>query len=401
MVGGRRLVPLMCLGTALSLAGCGGGSTSTSSQPTSSTPPAISVSISPSSAHVQVGSTEQFTATVSSANNTAVKWWVNGIAGGNATLGTITSNGLYAAPAVVPNPATVTVAAVSQADSTKSGAAATTIVLPQIGHVFLLVEENHGYSSVIGNSAMPYLNSLASVYGVATNYYANTHPSIGNYFMLTTGQIITNNDSYTATVSADNLLRELIAAGKTWKSYAESLPSVGYTGGDVYPYLAHHNPPSYFSDVRSSSTEVLNLVPFTQLATDLANDQLPNFGFIVPNAEHDAHDCPDGTGNCADSVKLSSADSWLQADISPLIASASFQQDGLLIIVFDESLKSDTRYGGGQVALLMISRKAKAAFHSTTFYQHESTLRTLVETTAAAALPGASVSAADMGEFFP
>jgi acid phosphatase len=338
---------------------------------------------------------------VSNANNTAVKWWVNGIAGGNTTIGTIASNGLYAAPAAVPNPAAVTVAAVSTADSSKSAAAATTITLPHIGHVFLLVEENHGYNSVIGNSAMPYLNSLASAYGLATNYYANTHPSIGNYFMLTTGQIITNNDTYTATVSADNLLRELIAAGKSWKSYAESLPSVGYTGGDVYPYLAHHNPPSYFSDVRNSSTEVLNLVPFTQFATDLANDQLPNFGFIVPNAEDDAHDCPDGTQNCADSVKLSRADSWLQANIGPLIANASFQQDGLLIIVFDESILGDTRYGGGQVALLMISRKAKASFRSITFYQHESTLRTLVETTAAAALPGASASAADMGEFFP
>lgn len=401
MVGERLLAPLMCLGAALSLAGCGGGSTSTSSQPTSSPPSAISVSISPSSAQVEVGSTQQFTATVSNANNTAVKWWVNGVAGGNMTLGTITGNGLYAAPTAVPNPATVTVTAVSQADSTKSRAAATTIVLPRIGHVFLLVEENHGYNSVIGNSAMPYLNSLANAYGLATNYYANTHPSIGNYFMLTTGQIITNNDSYAATVSADNLLRELIAAGKTWKSYAESLPSVGYTGGDVYPYLEHHNPPSYFSDVRSSSTEVLNLVPFTQLATDLANDQLPNFGFLVPNAEHDAHDCPDGTQNCVDSVKLSTADSWLQANISPLIASTSFQQDGLLIIVFDESFRSDTRNGGGQVALLVISRKAKASFRSTTFYQHQSTLRTLVETTGAAAFPGASASAADMGEFFP
>ena len=401
MVGGRLPAPLMCLGIALSLAGCGGGSTSTSSQPTSSAPSAISVSISPSSAQVQVGSTQQFTAMVSNANNTAVQWLVNGIAGGNTTIGTIASNGLYVAPAAVPNPATVTVTAVSQEESIKSGAAATTIVLPHIGHVFLLVEENHDYNSVIGNSAMPYLNSLASAYGLATNYYANTHPSIGNYFTLTTGQIITNNDTYTATVSADNLLRELIAAGKTWKSYAESLPSVGYTGGDVYPYLAYHNPPSYFSDVRNSSTEVLNLVPFTQLATDLANDQLPNFGFIVPNAEDDAHDCPDGTQNCADNVRLSRADSWLQANISPLVASASFQQDGLLIIVFDESLKSDPRHGGGHVALLMISRKAKASFRSITFYQHESTLRTLVETTAAAGLPGASASATDMGEFFP
>src|SRR6266480_2993629 len=98
--------------------------------------------------------------------------------------------------------------------------------LPNSSHVFIVMEENHSYSSVIGNSSMPYFNSLARKYGLATQYYANTHPSIGNYFMLTTGQTITNNDSYTGTVSANNLVRELISAGKTWKSYAESLPSV-------------------------------------------------------------------------------------------------------------------------------------------------------------------------------
>src|SRR5579859_3523004 len=92
--------------------------------------------------------------------------------------------------------------------------------VPQSGHVVLLVEENHSYSSVIGSSAMPYLNSLARRYGLATNYYANIHQSIGNYFMLTTGQIITVDDSFNGTVDTDNLARELIAAGKTWKSYA-------------------------------------------------------------------------------------------------------------------------------------------------------------------------------------
>ncbi|HWR35716.1 MAG TPA: hypothetical protein VN622_07600, partial [Clostridia bacterium] len=66
--------------------------------------------------------------------------------------------------------------------------------VPASGHVFVVVEENHSYSSAIGNSSMPYLNSLAAKYGLATQYYANTHPSIGNYFMLTTGQIITNDD---------------------------------------------------------------------------------------------------------------------------------------------------------------------------------------------------------------
>src|SRR2546430_11458195 len=80
---------------------------------------------------------------------------------------------------------------------------------------------------------MPYLNGLAQQYGLATQYYANTHPSIGNYFELATGQIITNNDSYSTIVTVDNIVRELLAAGKTWKSYAEDLPSGGYLGGDT------------------------------------------------------------------------------------------------------------------------------------------------------------------------
>src|SRR5256885_15991078 len=63
------------------------------------------------------------------------------------------------------------------------------------GHVVLIVEENQSYSNVIGNASAPYLNSLASQYGLATEYYANTHPSIGNYFMLTTGKIETNDDT--------------------------------------------------------------------------------------------------------------------------------------------------------------------------------------------------------------
>jgi acid phosphatase len=248
---------------------------------------------------------------------------------------------------------------------------------------------------------MPYLNSLASAHGLATNYFANTHPSIGNYFMLTTGQIITNDDSSTATVSDDNIVRELIAAGKTWKSYAESLPSTGYTGGDVYPYFEHHNPLSYFSDVRNSSVQAMNLVPFSQFATDLTNDQLPNFGFIIPNAENDAHDCPNSSSSCADSAKLSNADSWLKSNIGPLLANSTFQNDGMLVIVFDESLDSDTAHGGGQVAMVLVSPKAKASYQSGSLFQHESVLRLIVEATGAAALPGASASAPDMSSFFP
>ena len=227
-----------------------------------------------------------------------------------------------------------------------------------------MVEENHGYSSVIGNSAMPYLNSLAAQNALATQYYANTHPSIGNYFMMTAGQIITNDDSFSGVVSADNIVRHLLSAGKTWKSYAESLPYAGYSGGDAYPYSQHHNPFSYFSDVVNSSVQKMNLVPFTQFAADLNNNQLPEFSFVVPSKLNDAHD---GT--------LNQADAWLQANIAPLLSSSQFQKGGLLLIVFDEADDTDSTLGGGHVAMVAVGPAAKHGFQSAGQYQHQNLLK--------------------------
>jgi len=235
--------------------------------------------------------------------------------------------------------------------------------LPSFGHVFVVLEENTNYAKVIGNPDMPYLNGLAQQYGLATQYYANTHPSIGNYFMLTTGQIVTNDDGHAGTVTADNIVRELIAAGKTWKSYAESLPSVGYVGPSQGEYARKHNPLSFFSDVVNDSVQRQNLVPFSAFTTDLANQTLPDYAFIVPNVCDDAHDC-----------SLSTADTWLRRNIDPLVQSALFQRDGLLIITFDESGSDDTG-GGGRVAWVVVSPRARRGYQSTATYQHENTLR--------------------------
>jgi len=217
---------------------------------------------------------------------------------------------------------------------------------------------------------MPYLNSLANQYGLATQYYAVIHPSIGNYFDLTAGQPLTNitnnDDSFTGTINADNLVRHLLASGKTWKSYAEDLPAVGYTGGDSSGYSEHHNPFSYFSDVRGSSAQLQNLVPFSQFPADLNAGKLPDFSFVVPNLNDDAHD---GT--------LAQADAWLQQNIAPLLASSQFQNNGLLIVVFDEAEESDTTNGGGRVLMVMAGPPIKKAFQSFTFYPHESLLRTI------------------------
>lgn len=276
--------------------------------------------------------------------------------------------------------------------------------IPQFSHVFLLVEENHSFTDVIGNSNMPYLNSLASANSLATQYYADAHPSLPNYFELTVGAGTsitgTSGDSFSGVVTQDNVVRALTNAGKTWKSYAESLPSAGYLGGDSGAYLQHHDPFVYFSDVQQSSSQANNVVPFTQLAADVANNALPDYGFIVPNVNDDAHNCPAGLSSCTDAQKLAAADQWLSANIAPLLASTAFK-NSLLIIVFDESEDSDTAYGGGHVACILVSPLVRAGYQSTTLYQHESTLRLMMKGLGVADLPGAAATAPDMTEFFP
>src|SRR6202008_541842 len=107
---------------------------------------AVSITIAPLSATVATGGTQQFSATVQNTSNTAVTWQVNGVAGGNATVGTILSSGLYTAPGAVPNPASVTVTAVSQADATKSASALVTVTAA-IGVAF--------YVSTTGSDSNP------------------------------------------------------------------------------------------------------------------------------------------------------------------------------------------------------------------------------------------------------
>jgi len=260
---------------------------------------------------------------------------------------------------------------------------------PTFSHVVLVVEENHSYSEVIGSSDMPYFNSLASQYGLATQYFADAHPSLPDYFILTTGLTETLEDNFSGTITDDNVVRELVKAGKTWKAYAESLPAPGYMAGDSGPYVRRHNPFTYLSDVQSDSSQAGNIVPFSQFATDLGSNTLPQYSFIAPNLLDDAHD---GT--------LAEADSWLQTNIAPLIASPAFQSSGLLIITFDEGNLADMDHGGGHVATLIISPKAKQGYQSKTQYQHASTLRLILAASGVNTFPGLAGTAPDMTEFF-
>lgn len=263
---------------------------------------------------------------------------------------------------------------------------------PQAASVVLVVEENQAYEDVIGSSAMPYLNSLAQQGALATQYFATTHPSISNYFQLTTGAVQTMDNNYPGPLTADNLARELIAAGKSWKTYADGLPSPGYLGTTVGSYIKHHNPFAYFSDVVNNAAQAANVVPFTQFSSDLAAGALPAFSMIVPSAIDDGHDCP-STPPCPNTMNLADIDQWLKANIAPLLANSQFQRSGLLLITFDESNIADIRNGGGHVAFIAAGPKARAGVQSSTLYRHENTLRTICNELGLSTCPGAGATA--------
>jgi hypothetical protein len=289
--------------------------------------------------------------------------------------------------------------------------------VPRFDHVFIVVEENQDFSCVIGNRVMPFLNSLAARYGVATSYYANAHPSISDYFVLTTGQAIYKGrfgDMRTDQVNVDNVIRQLKQTGKTWRAYVEGVPGPGYMGGNIAStgYVKRHNPLAFFEkDI--SPEERANLAPFPQFSEDLAQNRLPNYSFIVPNLYDDGHSIKGSNGRdqglarCGDVNALKQSDDWLKNILSPLLASKVFEDSGLLIITYDESCLDDTsdgagHEGGGRVATILVSPKIKPAYRSVVLFHHESTLRLSLE---ALGLdenhwPGGAKNAPAMAEFF-
>jgi acid phosphatase len=273
---------------------------------------------------------------------------------------------------------------------TPSGTAA---VIPHSSHVVLVIEENHTFAQVYP-SGMPWLSAQGNGYGIAANYHADVPGSALDYFWLSSGS---GESAFGCQgwgcpnpITSDNIFRELNNAGLSWKVYADSLPSVGYMGGDVGAYLERHNPAKWYSDVISNAAQQKKMVPFTQFAADLAANQLPNYSVIIPDANHDAHN---GT--------LAQADAWLQTNVAPLLGQSYFQPggDGLLLVTFDEC---DGAVGACPevVYTAVIGPRVKRGFQSPVLYKHENALRTMLEALGVTVYPGASKNAAAMADFF-
>jgi hypothetical protein len=257
-----------------------------------------------------------------------------------------------------------------------SGAPSPTSGIPNFDQIVLIMVENRDYKNVIGaSSQMPLLNTLAQQNVLLSNYFSVTHPSLPNYIALVSGstQGITSdcNDCF---VNQPNLADLIEASGRTWKSYLESMPSPCFIG-DAKPYAQKHNPFLYFDSIRLNATRCnQSIVPLTTLDSDLANNQLPNFSFIMPNLCNSGHDCSPAT-----------ADKWVTDMVAKLQTSPALGKNSLIIIAFDEGNTKSTASccgmaspAGGQVAGVLISPTAIAGFNDTSAYSHFSLLKTIL-----------------------
>jgi len=300
--------------------------------------------------------------------------------------------------------------------------------VPTSQHVVLVIDENSSYNDV--KSYMPWLVGEGDANGYATNYKSDNGGSLLDYLWLASGSCESNanctlpagthnfncngNDCYyngTSTsdpITDNNIFRELNNAHISWKVYAQSYAAAGGTvttpdNNKGTSYYRRHNGATWYSDILSDvDGSANNIVDLSQLSTDLAGGKLPRFAIIVPDGNHDAHDCPVGMSSCTTAQKLAAADSFLSTTVGPILATSDFHPggDGLLIVTFDECGSGTDGGCGAAVYTALIGPKVKPQTVSSVAYKHENTLRTMLESLGITTYPGAAGTAAAMSDFF-
>ncbi|MHB8241003.1 MAG: alkaline phosphatase family protein [Solirubrobacteraceae bacterium] len=259
-------------------------------------------------------------------------------------------------------------------------------------HVVVLVMENEELGQVIGSGSAPYVNGLASRYGLATASYAITHPSLPNYIALTSGSTHgIDSDCTSCTVSATNIVDQLEGAGITWKAYLEGVPSPCFTGAQAGGYAKKHNPFAYYTDVAASPARCKNLVGFGRLEADLRAGRLPSYAWITPNLCDDGHDCGVAAG-----------DRFLARTVPALLHELG--PEGFLVLTWDEG---STDAGccavakGGRVATIVAGPGVRAHARSATPVDDYGVLGTIEEALGLAPLAGAAdVRSGRLGSLF-
>jgi phosphatidylinositol-3-phosphatase len=250
----------------------------------------------------------------------------------------------------------------------QSGTVFSQPVFPVPDHIVVAIFENHAYSQIIGSAAAPYINALAidPYSALFSQSYAIEHPSQPNYLDLYSGcnQGVTNNDFPAVNpFTTANLGRQLIDAGKTFTTYSEDLPGVGFNGVSSGGYARKHNPAANWMGTGTNQIPEITNQPFSAFPS-INFALLPVVCFVVPNQDNNMH-------NGTDPSRITNGDTWLYNNLSSYIEWTK-TNNSLFILTFDEG----DDLSGNQITTLFTGKMVKPGEY-TEEINHYTILRTI------------------------
>ena len=275
--------------------------------------------------------------------------------------------------------------------------------VPNFDHVFVIMMENTGFDSLIGNPNAPFINEAAGQFGLATNYFGVTHPSQPNYIAATAGVTGPTSDD-NETLAIPNIVDQVEGSGRTWKGYMQSYSlcngnALARACGNQL-YERKHNPFITFADVQSNPARIANIVDFGRLSSDLASGNVANYVWISPDQCNDMHgrfSLTPATDPCAFAHVqglIATGDTFLANTVAMIQASETWQNsNSAIFIMWDEAdftgsgfhgfgddtgcCDSVAGQGGGHVVSLVIASSNDNTRTSGVAFNHYSLLSTV------------------------
>ena len=269
--------------------------------------------------------------------------------------------------------------------------------------VFIILMENKNWVQILGSSSAPYINNTLLPMASHAELYFNpplVHPSLPNYLWLEAGINfgIFNDDPPSANhqSTTQHLVTLLQKSGISWKTYQENIGGADCPLANNGLYAVRHNPFVYFDDVTdngnpNSANCISHVRPFSELATDLANNTVAQYNFITPNECNDMHD------RCAPlNDPIRQGDTWLSQNLPMILGSAAYRSGGAVFVTWDEGAASD-----GPIGMIVASPFAKGnGYRNFIRYTHGSTLRTFQEIFGVSPFLGDADNEADLSDLF-
>jgi phospholipase C len=298
--------------------------------------------------------------------------------------------------------------------------------VPHYDHIIVIVEENKGYATVLDRGYAPEISNLAKTYGMATQMYAERHPSEPNYVALVGGDTfgIADDDAWYCVpgstrefckgadaggfavhlIDGPNLATQLAAKGLGWRAYLEDIPEPGSlaiispetASTPAALYAAKHTGFTNYATVHADPNLAHELVGFDALHADLRSGDVPAFAFVVPNQCNEMHgiNSPKAPQECrkGDDGLVRSGDAMLKMLIAEMQASPIWRRGNTAIVItWDEDGEADRipgapqsccvvdahNPGGGRIPTIVVTNHGPRGVADATPYDHYSLLRTI------------------------